>query len=101
MFYKNTITKFNADFRINKTCKFSTSNGYFSLTDCPIFFKTNSVEAIDKIDKLCKFHENPIKNVDFIGETRQGGHDGPGVAHLSLLHCESKIWSSDLVFGRL
>ena len=30
------------------------------------FFKNNRVEAIDEIDKLCKFHENPNKNTDFI-----------------------------------
>ena len=29
---------------------------------------------------------------------KEGGHDGSGVAHLSPLHCESKIWHSDLVF---
>ena len=27
----------------------------------------------------------------------QEGHDGPGVAHLSLLHFDSKIWTSDIV----
>ena len=30
------------------------------------FFKIKRVEVIDKMDKLCKFHENPTKNVDFI-----------------------------------
>ena len=54
------------DFPVTKKCKFSTLNGYFSLTDCLIFFKINGVEAIDEINKLCKFHENPTKNVDFI-----------------------------------
>ena len=34
------------------------------------------------------------------GKRRQEGHDGPGITHLSLLHCESKIWPSDLVFDR-
>ena len=29
---------------------------------------------------------------------KQEGHDGPGVAHLSLLDCDSTIWPSDLVF---
>ena len=38
----------------------------FSHTDSQIFLKINRVEAIDEIDKLCKFHENPTKNVDFI-----------------------------------
>ena len=33
-------------------------NCYFSLTDCPIFFKINRVQAVDDIDKLCKFHKN-------------------------------------------
>ena len=28
------------------------------LTDCPISFKINRVQAVDDIDKLCKFHEN-------------------------------------------
>ena len=37
-----------------------------SLIDCPIFLKFNRVEAINKTDKLCKFRENLIKNVDFI-----------------------------------
>ena len=35
-------------------------------TDFLIFFKIKRVKAIDKMDKLCKFHENPTKNVDFI-----------------------------------
>ena len=26
----------------------------------------NRVEAVDKMDKLCKFNENPTKNVDSI-----------------------------------
>ena len=34
------------------------------LSDC--FIKINRVEAIDEIDKLCKFHKNPIRNVDFV-----------------------------------
>ena len=29
------------------------------------------VEAIDEMDKMCKFHENPTKNVDFIALTRK------------------------------
>ena len=28
--------------------------------------KIDGVEAIDKMDKLCKFHENVTKDVDFI-----------------------------------
>ena len=27
------------------------------------FFEKNKVEAIDEMDKLCKFYENPTKNV--------------------------------------
>ena len=30
------------------------------------FLTIDRVEAIGKIDKLCKFHENLTKNVDFI-----------------------------------
>ena len=30
------------------------------------FLKINTVEAIDKMNKLCKFHESPTKNIDFI-----------------------------------
>ena len=30
------------------------------------FLKINRVEAIDEMDKVCKFHGNPTKNVDFI-----------------------------------
>ena len=30
------------------------------------FLKIDRVKAIDEMDKLCKFHENPTKNVDFI-----------------------------------
>ena len=41
-------------------------NGYFSNTDSPIFLKIKRVEAISKIDKLCKFHKNATRNVDFI-----------------------------------
>ena len=29
---------------------------------------------------------------------KQEGNDGPGFAHLSILQCDSKILSSDLVF---
>ena len=32
-------------------------NIYFSHTVCSIFLKINRVEAIDEVDKLCKFHE--------------------------------------------
>ena len=56
----------NVDYHINKRNKFSTLNGYFSHTDCQIFLKINRVEAIDEMDKLCEFHENLTKNVDFI-----------------------------------
>ena len=41
-------------------------NSYFSHTDCQSFLKINRAEAIDVIDDLCKFHENPTKNVDFM-----------------------------------
>ena len=51
-------------------------NGYFSNTDGPIFLKINGVEAIDKIDKLCKCHENATKNVDFIESTSKRFTDG-------------------------
>ena len=37
-----------------------------SHTDCQIFLKIYRVEAMDEIDKLCKFYENLTKNVDFI-----------------------------------
>ena len=34
-----------------------------------------------------------------LGELKkQEGNHGPGVAHLRLLDCDSKIWPSDLVF---
>ena len=46
---------------VNKKYKFSTQNGYFSRTDCPIFLKINRVEAFIETDKLCKFHENLTK----------------------------------------
>ena len=45
-------------------------NGYFSLNDCPIFFKINRIQAVDDIDKLCKFYENLTTNADCITETR-------------------------------
>ena len=40
----------------------------FSLANCQSFFKINRVQAIDEVDKLCKFHENQTKIVDFIAE---------------------------------
>ena len=56
-FHENLIT--NADL--------SYLNGYFSLTYSPIFFfKIYRVGAIDYMDKLCKFDENPTKNVNHI-----------------------------------
>ena len=36
----------------------------FSLTDCLIFFKMNRVQAVDDIDKLCKFHKNLTSDAD-------------------------------------
>ena len=36
------------------------------LTDCQILFKIKRVEAVDDIDKLCKFHENLTTNADCI-----------------------------------
>ena len=30
------------------------------------FFKINRVQAIDDTKQLCKFHENPTTNKDFI-----------------------------------
>ena len=30
------------------------------------FIKINRIQAIDEMDKLCKFHENLTKNVHFI-----------------------------------
>ena len=38
----------------------------FFLTVCPIIFKINGVQAIGEMNKLCKFHKNPTKNVNFI-----------------------------------
>ena len=29
------------------------------------FFKINTIETINEIEKLCKFHKNPSKNVHF------------------------------------
>ena len=40
-----------------------------------MFLKIKRVEAIDEMDKLYKFHENPT-NVDFIVETRKRLTDG-------------------------
>ena len=47
----------------NKKCKLSTKNGYFSFTDCPFVFQN---QAVDAIDKLCKFQENLTTHADFI-----------------------------------
>ena len=44
----------------------STLNGYFSLTDFPIFIQIVKVQAVDEIDKLYKCNENQTKNKDFI-----------------------------------
>ena len=46
----------------------------FSHIDCLIFLKINRVEAIDEMDKVCKFHKNPTKQ-------EQEGHDGPVSLH--------------------
>ena len=41
-------------------------DGYFSLTDCQIFFfKVNRVEDVDEMNQLSKIQGNPIKNVDY------------------------------------
>ena len=40
------------------------------LTDCQILFKIHRVQAVDDIDKLCKFHENLTMNADCIKQTR-------------------------------
>ena len=40
------------------------------LTDCQILFTFNRVQAVEDIDKLCKFHENVIMNADSIKSTR-------------------------------
>ena len=42
---------------------------HFRLSDF-FFFKINRVQAVDDIDKLCKFHENPTTNADCIASTR-------------------------------
>ena len=36
----------------------------FPLLIVQVFFKIVRVQAVDDIDKLCKFHENLTKNVD-------------------------------------
>ena len=38
------------------------------------FVKIKTVEAIDKMDKLCKFHEYPTKNENFIFYIRETGN---------------------------
>ena len=48
----------------------------FPILIVPFFLKIDKVEAIDEIDKLCKFHENPTKNVDFVAYTRKRLTDG-------------------------
>ena len=35
-------------------------------TDCQILFKIDKLQAVDDIDKLCKFHENLATNADCI-----------------------------------
>ena len=40
------------------------------------FFKINRVEAIDEMDKLCMFHENPTKNVDYLVNKKKILTDG-------------------------
>ena len=43
----------------------------------PLVFKINRVQAVDDIDKLCKFHENPAKNADCISQWRDRGPSWP------------------------
>ena len=38
----------------------------FSLTDCQIYVQINRVQAVDDIDKLCKFHDIWTTNTDCI-----------------------------------
>ena len=38
----------------------------FSLLTGRLFSKIDRVEAVDDIDKLCKFHENLTTNADYI-----------------------------------
>ena len=37
-----------------------------SLTDSQTFFKINRVQAVDDIDRLCKFHKNLTSDADFV-----------------------------------
>ena len=41
-------------------------NGNFPFLFVQFFFKINPVIATDEMDKLCNFHGNLTKNVDFI-----------------------------------
>ena len=40
------------------------------LTDCQILFKIHRVQAVNDIDKLCKFHENLTTNADCLALTK-------------------------------
>ena len=43
----------------------------------PLIFKINRVQAVDDIDKLCKFHENLATNADCISQWRDTGPSWP------------------------
>ena len=56
----------------------------FFFTDCPIF-QNQYGEAIDEMDKLCKFHENPTKIVDLIAQQRNANFQLTMVTFLLLI----------------
>ena len=59
----------NLNYRVKKKCKFFTLMAAFPrlmVIFFFFFFKLNMAEAIDEMDKVCKFHENPPTNVGFI-----------------------------------
>ena len=69
-FHKNVTT--NADFNVytkNANCQFKMAT--FPLVIVWFIFKIDKVQSIDESNKLCKFHENLTKNVDFIALTRK------------------------------
>ena len=45
------------------------------------YFKINKVEAIDEMDRLCNFHENPTKKIDVIAKARKRLTDGRKQIH--------------------
>ena len=62
----------------------------------PLVFKINRVQAVDDIDKLCKFHENPAKMQTVSASGEIEGRHGPLVWWASTTSTQINCLESNL-----